>query len=432
MTSRYPRSFHVVAKPIGSTCNLDCAYCYYHYKESSVHSARGTVPFSRQGEALPHQDEAGAANIGTVPVNGRITDDLLEKFIQQYISGQEDDPVVFNWHGGEPALLGLEFFRKVVELEHRHAEGHRIKNDFQTNGVLLDESWCEFFKEHDFYVGLSIDGPKHLHDQFRGGFDQVYKAAQLLRQYEVPFNALTVIHRVNAKHPAEVYHFLTEDLGCRVLQWLPCVGHKDFQSTAPGRWDRMPTIGTPEAKPGNGLVTDWSVDPDDWGDFLCQTFDLWLKDNVVVNWFESLMGQWMGQPAQICTLAPVCGRSLVTMEQDGSLYSCDHFVYPEYRLGHLDDGLADLVYSDQQRRFGCNKRDLLPDYCKRCKYRFACHGECPKNRFLRTPDGQPGLNYLCSGNRRFFAYADPHLQQIAATRHGSTTAFASAQMPGST
>jgi uncharacterized protein len=379
MNPRHPRSFHVVAKPIGSLCNLDCAYCYYRCKETS----------------------------------GRIADDLLEKFIRQYIAGQEEDSVVFNWHGGEPALLGLDFFRKVVELEKRYAGSHHIKNDFQTNGTLLDESWCEFSKEHDFYVGLSIDGPKHLHDQFRGGFDQVYRAAQLLRQYEVPFNALTVVHRVNAKHPAELYKFLTQDLGCRVLQWLPCVGHKDFRTTAPGYWDhsRMPIIGTPEAKPGHSVVADWSVDPDDWGEFLCQTFDLWLKDNVVVNWFESLMGQWMGQPAQICTLAPVCGRSLVTMEADGSLYSCDHFVYPEYRLGHLDDGLADVVYSDRQRRFGCNKRDLLPDYCKRCKYNFACHGECPKNRFLKTPDGQPGLNYLCSGIKRFLSYADPCLQQ---------------------
>ena len=197
---KYPRSFHVVVKPIGSRCNLDCAYCYYRYKKTD---------------------------------GNRISGDLLEKFIRQYISGQEDDPVVFNWHGGEPALAGLDFFRKVVELERKYAEGHRIRNDFQTNGVLLDESWCEFFKEHDFYVGLSLDGPKHLHDHFRTGFDQAYKAAQLLRRYEVPFNALTVVNRVTAKHPAEVYHFLTEDVGCQRLQWLPCVGREDFQTIAP-------------------------------------------------------------------------------------------------------------------------------------------------------------------------------------------------------
>ncbi len=395
---RYPRSFHVVVKPIGSSCNLDCAYCYYRCKETS---------------------------------RNRIADGLLEKFIRQCIAGQEEDPVVFNWHGGEPALLGLDFFRKVVELEQKYAEGRRIENDFQTNGVLLDEAWCEFFKEHGFYVGLSIDGPKHLHDRYRladGGtssFDQVYRAARLLRQFEVHFNPLVVINRVNAKHPAEVYEFLTKDLGCRRLQWLPCVGYKDFQTTAPGHWKRMPVIGSPEAKPGGGLVTDWSVDPDDWGDFLCQTFDLWFKNDrgrVFVNWFESLLGHWMGKPSQICTLAPVCGRSLVTLETDGSLYCCDHFVYPEYRLGNLNDEncqLADVVYSDRQRRFGMNKRNSLPDYCRRCRYNFACNGECPKNRFLTTPDGQPGLNYLCSGIKRFLSYAEPRLQQIVASMYGA-------------
>jgi uncharacterized protein len=402
----FPRTFHVVVKPLGATCNLDCAYCYYHYKEGTA---------------------------------GCISDELLERFIRQYIAGQEEEPVVFNWHGGEPALLGLGFFRKVLELERKYADGHRIENDFQTNGVLLDESWCEFLKEHGFNVGLSIDGPKHLHDHFRkcggaGSFDRVYRAARLLRQFEVPFNALTVVHAVNARHPDEVYGFLTEELGCRRLQWLPCVGHKDFRTTAPGHWDpsRTPAVGTAGAKPGNGLVTEWSVDADDWGEFLCRTFDLWFRNDrgrVFVNWFESLVGQWMGKPAQICSLAPVCGRSLVTMEKDGSLYSCDHFVYPEYRLGNLsDDGcqLADVVYSPQQRQFGCAKRESLPDYCRRCKYNFACNGECPKNRFLKTPDGQPGLNYLCPGTNRFLTYADPYLTQIVAALRGSGAAYASA------
>ena len=236
----------------------------------------------------------------------------------------------------------------------------------------------------------------------------------------MPFNPLTVINPVNASHPAEVYQFLTEDLGCSRLQWLPCAEHKDFRTVAPGRWDttRMPVLGTPAARPGHpdSVVTDWSVDPDDWGEFLCQTFDLWLKTGlgkVFVNWFESLVGQWMNEPSQICTLAPVCGRSLVTMEKDGSLYSCDHFVYPEYRLGQpARPGcrLADVVYSPQQRRVRLNKRDSLPDYCKQCNYSFACNGECPKNRFIKSPDGQPGHNYLCSGLRRFFAYADPYLR----------------------
>jgi uncharacterized protein len=252
---------------------------------------------------------------------------------------------------------------------------------------LLDEAWCEFLKEHGFYVGLSLDGPKHLHDHYRKSrsgepsFDRVWRAARLLQQYEVPFNPLTVVNAVTAKHPVEVYEFLTEELGSTRLQWLPCVAHKDFRTTAPGHWDpaRMPTIGTPAARPGSpeSFVTEWSVDPDDWGEFLCRTFDLWLKKGigrVMVNWFESLAGQWMGRRAHICTLAPVCGRSLVTIETNGSLYCCDHFVYPEYCLGNLRDEtcqLADVVYSPEQRRFGMSKRKSLPNYCLKCQYTFA-------------------------------------------------------------
>ncbi len=360
----------------------------------------------------------------------RIADDLLEEFIGQYIAAQQIEEVTFNWHGGEPALLGLDFFRKVVQLQRKYAGTKRVENDLQTNGVLLDDAWCEFLKEHRFYVGLSIDGPKHLHDQFRKGkggsatFDEVYRAARLLQKYEVPFSPMTVVHSMSARHPAEVYRFLTEDLGCTRLQWLPCVEPKDFSAVAPGCWDpaRMPVLGTPAARPGHpdSAVTDWSVDPDDWGEFLCRTFELWLQNGlgkVVVNWFESSVGVWMNEPSQICTLAAVCGRSLVTMEKDGTLYSCDRFVYPEYRLGNLRDEdcrLADVVYSPRQREFGGNKHQGLTEYCKRCPYLFACYGECPKNRFLKSPDGQPGHNYLCSGMKRFFAYADPYLRQIAA------------------
>ena len=393
--SPFPRSFHVVAKPAGSRCNLDCTYCYYLHK----------------GGLQP----------------GRIADDLLEEFIRQYTAGQEIDEVVFNWHGGEPALLGLDFYHNIIKLQRKYAGTIHVRNDFQTNGVLLDEAWCEFFQEHHFYVGLSIDGPKDLHDAFRKGkggaptFDQVYRAAKLLRQYQIPFNPLVVVNSVNARHPAEVYQFLTEDLGCSRIQWLPCADPKDYRTTAPGHWDatRMPIQGTPAARPGHPdtVVTDWSVDPDDWGEFLCRTFDLWLKTGlgrVLVNWFETSVGAWMNEPAQMCNLAPVCGRSLVALQKDGSLYSCERLVYPEYRLGNLRDSqLADVVYSPRQRQFGLNKRDSLTEQCKRCRYLFACHGECPKNRFIKSLDGQPGHNYLCSGLKRFFAYADPYLRQIA-------------------
>lgn len=366
-TTRYPRSFHVVAKPVGALCNLDCTYCYYLHKQ----------------DLLP----------------GRIGDDLLEEFIRQYIAGQEIGEAVFNWHGGEPMLLGLDFYRKVIEIQARFACTTRIENELQTNGLLLDEPWCEFLKQHHFRVGLSIDGPKHLHDAVRRGkggepsFDQVYRAARLLQQYEIPFNPLTVVSAFNARHPVEVYKFLTQELGCSRIQWLPCTEPKDFHTVAPGRWDsaRMPILGTPAARPGHpdSVVTDWSVDPDDWGEFLCRTFELWFNSDlgkVFVNWFETLVGLWMNEPSQMCNLAPVRGRSLLAMEKDGSLYSCERLVYPEYRLGNLrykGFRLAEAVYSDRQRQFGLSKRNTLTDHCKRCPYSFACQGECPKNRFIR-------------------------------------------------
>ena len=396
-----PQFSHIMVKPIGSQCNLDCAYCYYLNKD----------------QLLP----------GTP---GRISNEILEDLIRQSLSGQDADTIVFTWHGGEPTLLGLDFFRRVVELEQGYAGAKRIENDLQTNGLLLDDAWCEFLKERQFLVGLSIDGPRHLHDPFRttrgGGpsFKQVCRAAKLLQKHDVTFNTLTVVNSLNARHPAEVYQFLTEELGSNRLQWLPCVEPKDFRTVAPGQWNTitMPVMGASAARPGSpdSVVTDWSVDPDDWGEFLCRTFDLWLEKGlgrVLVNWFESLVGQWMRQPPQICTLANVCGRS-VAVEKDGSVYCCDHFVYPEYRLGNLRERLVDLVNSPQQRRFGCDKWNTLPNYCRTCRYCLACNGECPKNRFIKTPDGEPGLNYLCSGLKRFLAHADPHLRQIVEKLQG--------------
>jgi uncharacterized protein len=301
------RAFHVMPKPIGPLCNLDCTYCYY----------------------LPK------ANLLPEMAGGPIPDDLLENFIRRYIAAQEVDSVVFTWHGGEPTLLGLDFFHKVVRLQQKHAAGKRIENDLQTNGLLLDGAWCDFLRQNRFLVGLSIDGPKHLHDQFRKSktgqctFDQVVAAVDLLRRYNVFFNTLTIVHAGNARHGEEVYRFLTEELDSRWVQWLPCVERKDYRTIAPGCWDptTMPTVGSAEARPGNvGLVvTDWSVDPDDWGEFLCQAFDWWIKNDlgkVTVNWFESLVGQWMGLPAQLCYLAEVCGNGLA-IEKDGSLYSCE-------------------------------------------------------------------------------------------------------------
>ena len=246
---------------------------------------------------------------GTPP--HRMSDEVLEEVIRQGIVEQDADTVQFSWHGGEPTLLGLDFFRRVIELEQKYEGGKRVENDLQTNGLLLDDSWCQFLGEHGFLVGLSVDGPKHLHDRFRltrGGesfFDRTYRAARLLKRHDVAFNTLTVVSSANVRQPDEVYNFLTDDLGCARLQWLPCVEPKDFRTVAPGHWDAAatPVLGTSAARPGNpdSVVTDWSVDPDDWGEFLCRTFDLWLRKDlgrVLVNWFESVVAQRIGQPPE--------------------------------------------------------------------------------------------------------------------------------------
>lgn len=393
------RRFHAMLKPIGSACNLDCKYCYYLSKENLLDQHRGE----------------------------RIPEDRLEEFIRQYIEGQDGDRVVFSWQGGEPTLLGLDFFHKVVELEEKHKKpNQRIENDLQTNGTLLDEGWCRFLKSHRFLVGLSIDGPRNLHDAYRvtkGGeptFDRVFGAAKLLKNHGVKFNTLTVVNRLNVKRPLDVYRFLTREVGSTYVQLIPCVEPKDFHRTAPQHWNaaELPIIGTPAAKPGsaNSIATDWSVDPDDYGEFLCKVFDEWQRKDlgrVLVDLFESAVAQWMGLPAQRCITGEFCGKG-VAVEHDGSVYSCDHYVYPEYRLGNIHErSIAETVFSQKQMKFGFAKRDTLPQYCRECKYLFACWGECPKNRFIKTPDGRPGLNYLCSGLRRFFAHADPHLKRIA-------------------
>ncbi|MGA2544647.1 MAG: anaerobic sulfatase maturase [Verrucomicrobiota bacterium] len=394
------KRFHAMAKPVGSTCNLDCTYCYYLSKETL---AKG-------------------------PGAGRMSDETLELFIQQYIAGVTGDEVVFSWQGGEPTLLGLEFFRKVVALEKKHARpGQRIENDLQTNGTLLNAEWCEFLKAHRFLVGLSIDGPREIHDHYRvtkghrPTFDQVFAAAKLLRRHGVPFNTLTCVHRFNGRRPVDVYRFLRDELHSTHIQFIPIVEHKSFERTAPQKWNNaeLPKDGEPAARPGhpNSIVTDWSVDPDDWGYFLCRVFDRWLDRDVgkvMVNHFETLVAQHLGLPSQMCIYSEVCGKA-VAVENDGSVYSCDHYVYPEYRLGNLrSQPLGGMVFSRGQAQFGSAKSASLPRYCRQCPYLTDCWGECPKNRLIRTPEGEPGLNYLCRGFKKFFGHALPEVERIAA------------------
>lgn len=395
-----PQQFHAMAKPVGSTCNLDCTYCYYLSKE---HLPKG-------------------------PGAGRMSDETLERFIQQYIAGVTGDEVVFSWQGGEPTLLGLDFFRKVVALEKKHAQpGQRIQNDLQTNGTLLNEEWCEFLKAHRFLVGLSIDGPRDIHDHYRVSkgkqptFDQVFAAAKLLQRFDVPFNTLTCVHRFNGRRPLDVYRFLRQELNSNFIQFIPIVEHRQFERVAPQTWNdrELPRDGDPEAKPGHpqSIVTDWSVDPDDWGYFLCKVFDRWLSQDVgkvMVNHFETLVAQHLGLPSQMCVYSEVCGKG-VAVENDGSVYACDHYVYPEYRLGNVSAAsLGEMVFSREQQQFGHAKSESLPQYCRKCAYLMDCWGECPKNRLIRTPDGEPGLNYLCRGFKQFFAHAIPEVERIAA------------------
>ncbi|HUK81457.1 MAG TPA: anaerobic sulfatase maturase [Verrucomicrobiae bacterium] len=400
MAQQGPRRFHCMIKPVGSACNLDCAYCFYLSKET-----------------LPNG-----------PGVGRMSEEVLEEFIRQYIAGSTSEQVVFSWQGGEPTLLGLEFFRKIVAFEKKHARpGQRIENDLQTNGTLITEEWCEFLKEHRFLVGLSIDGPRECHDKYRvtkGGqpsFDKVFNAAKLLKRYGVPFNTLTCINRFNARKPLDVYRFLRREVGSTYLQFIPIVEYKGFERTAPHKWNNaaLPKDGDPEARPGhpNSIVTDWSVDPDDWGYFLCKIFDEWLKRDVgkvLVNHFETLVSQHLGRGSQLCVYSEFCGKG-VAVEHNGEVYSCDHYVYPEYRLGNVHDSQLDrLVFSRTQVRFGYAKNETLPQYCRRCAYLTDCWGECPKNRIIRTADGEPGLNYLCCGFKQYFAHAIPEVEWVVA------------------
>ncbi len=397
--STVQRRFHVMAKPAGSTCNLDCKYCFYLSKER-----------------LPKG-----------PGTGEMSDDTLELFVQHYIQGVTGPEVVFSWQGGEPTLRGLDFFRRVVELQKKYAEkGQRIENDLQTNGVLLNEEWAEFLKENRFLVGLSIDGPRGLHDKYRvnkGGaptFDKVMAAAGLLRKHGVRFNTLTCVNRFNASRPLDVYRFLRRELDSTYIQFIPIVQARDFETAAPQARDqaRLPIVGTPESHPAhpNSVVTDWSVDPAEYGYFLSRVFDEWVRKDlgkVMVNHFETLVAQHLGLPSQICIYSEFCGKN-VAIEHDGSVYACDHYVYPEYGLGTLrEKPLDQMVFSPTQVKFGYAKSETLPRYCRECPFKTDCWGECPKNRLLRTPDREPGLNYLCSGLRRFFKHALPEVERIA-------------------
>lgn len=388
--------FHAMVKPAGAECNIDCTYCFYLHKT----------------DLLAH------------PRHARMSDATLEQHIRQYIEAQTGEEVVFSWQGGEPTLMGLPFFERVVALQAQYQKpGQRIENDLQTNGLLLDEAWIAFLKTHGFHVGLSIDGPKHLHDQHRitkngkPTFDLVMAAAKLLREAEIPFAALCVVNRHNALHPREVYRFLVDEVGTWRIQFTPAVEAKQFRTEAPALVSAPPLEGEPRARPGHpaSVVTEWSVDPVNYGRFLSAVWDEWLATDlgrVHVNLFETAVAQAAGMPAQMCTQGEFCGKALA-VEHDGEVYSCDHYVYPEYRLGNIGQmHEANMAFSPEQAKFGYAKSAALPSKCRRCDYLRLCYGECPKNRLIRTAAGEPGLNYLCHGLYAFYDHIGPDLVQL--------------------
>lgn len=369
-----------MAKPVGDACNMKCGYCYYSDK-SSV--------YNESGSRL-------------------MTESTLDLFIRRYIEAQSGEEIVFTWHGGEATIRPLDFYRKAVELQKKYGGGRTILNCLQTNGTLLNEEWCEFLHDNGWLVGISIDGPADFHDEYRlmkGGepsHSKVMQAIKMLKKYRVEWNAMSVVNDYNVEFPEEFYRFF-RNIGCRYLQFTPIVerrrkGCRDVSSVDE-----------------EGDMTPESVTPEQWGEFLCRIFDMWVREDVgriFIQIFDATLANWAGEMPGICTLAPTCGHAAV-MEYDGSVYSCDHFVFPPYRLGNVaDQSLIEMMMSGRQIAFGEAKLKSLPRQCKECRWEFACHGECPKNRFAFTADGEPGLNYLCEGYRRYFSHVAPYMDYM--------------------
>ena len=375
-------AFGTMVKPIGSACNLDCHYCYYRDK-SEIYNDR-----------MP-----------------RMSEELLEKYINQYINGASQENISFCWHGGEPLMAGLPFFEKAMELQRKYAGGKVIENTLQTNGILVNDDWCHFFKDNNFLIGLSLDGPEDIHDAFRrdcGGaptFARVMRAVELMTKHGVEFNILSTVNARSEGRGAEVYKFLSSINP--YLQFLPVV---EYVRERPGK---RPLIVSPDEE--DAVPAPWSVSAKGYGQFMCDVFDEWMKFDVgrkFVQLFDITLGNWCGVPPTLCAFGEVCGDGLV-VEHNGDVYSCDHFVYPEYRLGNIaDNELVAMYRSSEQQAFGRDKRDALPLECKRCNYYFLCRGECPKHRFEYAKNGEPYMNVLCEGYKMFFRHTDPYMRYM--------------------
>lgn len=382
--SPFAKPLYIMAKPAGSLCNLACKYCYYLEKSNL------------------YQDNPKHI----------MSDELLEKFIKEYIEAQTMPQVLFTWHGGETLMRPISFYEKVISLQQKYARGRTVDNCIQTNGTLLTDDWCRFFHDNNWLVGISIDGPQEFHDEYRKNkqgkpsFVKVMQGISLLNKHHVEWNALAVVNDYNADYPLEFYHFFKQ-IGCRYIQFAPIVErilpHND------GRHLAAVNEGTEEG------LADFSITPEPWGNFLCTIFDEWVREDVgeyFIQLFDATLANWVGSQPSICTLAKTCGHAGV-MEFNGDVYSCDHFVFPEYKLGNIyTHSLVEMMYSERQLRFGKNKFDSLPSQCKECEFLFACNGECPKNRFMKTASGEPGLNYLCKGYFQFFKHVAPYMDYM--------------------
>lgn len=379
----FAKPLYVMLKPIGSCCNLNCDYCYYLEK----------------------------ANLYSQKKNHVMSEELLEKFIKEYIESQTMPQVMFTWHGGETLMRPLSFYKKAVELQKKYAGGRQIDNSIQTNGTLLNDDWCRFFKEHNFLVGISVDGPQEFHDEYRRdkmgrpSFHKVMRGVELLKKHDVDYNCMAVVNDYNVDFPLEFYQFF-KTIGSRFIQFTPIV-ERIRKTGSP-----LKLVTTEEKEDETGLLAPFSVSPEKWGSFLCAIFDAWVKEDVgkvFVQIFDSTLANWVGEQPGVCTMAKTCGHAGV-MEFNGDVYSCDHFVFPEYRLGNIyTKPLASMMYSDEQLRFGNDKFDKLPQQCRECDFLFTCYGECPKNRFVRDEYGNPGLNYLCKGYYKFFNHVAPYM-----------------------
>lgn len=381
MFSPFEEPLYVMLKPVGAMCNLACEYCYYIEKSHLHEDVPGTL----------------------------MSDSLLEHFVKQYIESQTTPDVLFLWHGGEPLMRSQSFYRKALSLQKKYAGGRTVNNVFQTNGTMLTDEWCRFFKENRCLVGVSVDGPKEFHDAYRQNrlgqlsFDQVMRGINLLDKHGVMWNAMAVVNSLNVRHPEEFYHFF-KSIGCRYIQFTPIV--ERLAAHADGRY-----LATPDQK--DCRLAQFSITPEDWGNFLCTIFDEWVRNDVgtcFVQMFDATLANWVGVDPGLCTMARNCGHAGV-MEYDGDVYSCDHFVFPEYKLGNIrQHTLLEMMYGEKQQEFARLKQGSLPGQCRKCDYLFACNGGCPKDRFAQTDEGEPNLNYLCKGYHQYFKHVKPYME----------------------